>query len=268
MTRRPRSARATYEAFAPVYDQFNHNYRYDLWTGNLLAAAEASGLSDGRRLLDIGCGTGLSFLPMLERGWTVTACDISPAMLVAASEKVESPTVELLVADMRDLPMVRGDFDLIWAVNDTMNYLFDQSELIATLAGMARNLASDGRVVFDVNTLLAYESFFNGDHDVGTDSGVLRWRGMTKTDALVPGALIEARLETESAGATHVHCQRHFRRPDVLAAIDSVGLECLRVLGEADGVLSDGLDETMHTKAVYVCRHAAGLSGEGRCQAA
>lgn len=258
MTDTPTSARETYEAFAPIYDQFNHNYRYERWTANLLAAATASGLSSGRRLLDIGCGTGLSFLPMLERGWSVTACDISPAMLVEAADKVDDPSVELLVADMRALPMVGTEFDLIWAVNDTINYLADLSELRVTLVGIARNLAADGRVVFDVNTMLAYESFFNGDHDVATESGVLKWRGMTRAEALVPGAIIEARLETASIGGTHIHRQRHFRQEEVLSAIESAELDCLQVLGEADGVLSDGLDERAHTKAVYVCRHAVG----------
>ena len=41
----------------------------------------------GRRLLDVACGTGRSFLPMLERGYDVTACDISPAMAARAREK-------------------------------------------------------------------------------------------------------------------------------------------------------------------------------------
>jgi predicted TPR repeat methyltransferase len=63
----------------------------------------------------------------------------------------------LHVADMRALPRF-GKFDLIWAVNDAMNYLMDGAELQATLAGMKRNLAPGGVILFDVNTLAAYRT--------------------------------------------------------------------------------------------------------------
>ena len=72
--------RLTYDTYAPAYEDFNHGYMYERWTGRLLETAEAAGLA-GNRLLDIACGTGLSFVTMLERGWQVTGCDISPAML-------------------------------------------------------------------------------------------------------------------------------------------------------------------------------------------
>src|SRR5919107_5351046 len=92
-------ARAAYDAFAPYYDRFTAHHDYDLWTSELLALAERHGLA-GRRLLDVGCGTGKSFLPYLERGWAVTACDISPAMLTRAAAKAGG-RVELAVADAR-----------------------------------------------------------------------------------------------------------------------------------------------------------------------
>ena len=39
----------------------------------------------GERVLDVACGTGKSFMPFLARGWDVTACDLSPAMLARAA---------------------------------------------------------------------------------------------------------------------------------------------------------------------------------------
>ena len=35
----------------------------------------------GKRLLDLACGTGNSFVPFMGRGFRVTGCDASPAML-------------------------------------------------------------------------------------------------------------------------------------------------------------------------------------------
>ena len=93
-----------YEGLAPFYDQFTADYSYD----NLLAELECLALDHGlagRRLLDVGCGTGKSFLPMLARGYEVTGCDLSPAMVEQAREKLPPGLVELFVADMRALPV-------------------------------------------------------------------------------------------------------------------------------------------------------------------
>ena len=79
-------AERTYEAMAPVYDDFTAHHDYEGWLADLLKALEQHGLQ-GKRLLDVGCGTGKSFMPMLPRGWEVTGCDISAAMLGLAREK-------------------------------------------------------------------------------------------------------------------------------------------------------------------------------------
>jgi len=242
----------TYDAYAPVYEDFNRGYMYERWTGRLLEQAESVGMR-GKRLLDIACGTGLSFLPMLDRGWSVTGCDISPEMLRIAREKA-GDRAELLEADMRELPDL-GEFDLIWAVNDPLNYLLSIEEFEATLDGMRRNLDPEGIALFDINTLVTYRTFFSKEIVVEENGRRLVWQGQLSAADVAPGtfaeALFEAEGETELA---HVHRQRHFAQPEVLAAMAAVGLECVSVLGESDGALSPGVDEDHHTKAVYLCR--------------
>ena len=78
-------ALAAYEALAPFYDEFTAGYDYDRWLDGLEALALEHGLR-GRSLLDVACGTGKSFMPMLARGYEVTACDLSPAMVELARE--------------------------------------------------------------------------------------------------------------------------------------------------------------------------------------
>src|SRR5512143_3404997 len=75
-----------YDCLAPYYDAFTAGYDYATWTAALEALAAEHGLA-GKRLLDVACGTGKSFLPFLGRGYEVTACDISPAMLAIARTK-------------------------------------------------------------------------------------------------------------------------------------------------------------------------------------
>jgi SAM-dependent methyltransferase len=260
-------AERAYEAIASVYDDFTAHHNYELWLGNLLPELRRHGLR-GRRLLDVGCGTGKSFLPMLEQGWEVTGCDISASMLELARAKA-GDAVRLSVADMRKLP-VFGEFDLVWALDDAVNYLLSGEELGRALSGMRANLVPGGLLMFDVNTLRAYRSFFAETEIVETEGRRLVWRGQARPDA-PPGSICEARFEVETVGGgapegggveeveTHLHRQRHFPEAEVLALLEGAGLECLDVFGHGfDAVLEQPLDELVHTKAVYMARRARG----------
>jgi SAM-dependent methyltransferase len=252
-------AERAYEAIAPVYDDFTAHHDYEAWLGNLLPELRRHGLS-GRRLLDVGCGTGKSFLLMLEQGWEVTACDISPSMLELARAKAGS-AVKLSVADMRDLP-VFGEFDLVWALDDAVNYLLSGEELGEALSGMRSNLAPGGLLMFDVNTLRAYRTFFAENEQIERGGRKLLWCGQGSPDA-EPGSISEARFEVEAPGGaaadveTHVHRQRHFPEAEVLRAIEGAGLECLDAFGHGfDTILHQPVEELVHTKAVYIARAA------------
>jgi SAM-dependent methyltransferase len=251
-------AEQTYEAMAPVYDDFTAHHDYELWLGNLLPKARRHGLR-GHRLLDVGCGTGKSFLPMLERGWEVTACDISPSMLELARAKA-GDAVQLSVADMRELP-VFGEFNLVWALDDAVNYLLSGKELWEALRGMRANLAPGGLLMFDVNTLQAYRTFFAEFQQVERNGRRLTWRGQASADT-PPGSISEARFEVEQGDSemeveTHVHRQRHFPEAEVLELLGAAGLECLDVYGHGfDTVPKQPVEELVHSKAVYFARRA------------
>jgi SAM-dependent methyltransferase len=247
-------AEQAYEAVAPVYDDFTAHHDYELWLGNLLPKLRHHGLR-GRRLLDIGCGTGKSFLPMLERGWEVTACDISPSMLELARAKVGT-AVQLSVADMQELP-VFGEFDLVWCLDDAVNYLLSGEELKNALSGMRANLAPGGLLMFDVNCLQSYRTFFAEVQRVERNGRQMTWRGQGSADAQ-PGTFGESHFEIESGGQveTHIHRQRHFPEAQVRECLEAAGLRCLDVYGHGhDAVPKQPVEELVHSKAVYIaCR--------------
>jgi SAM-dependent methyltransferase len=200
---------------------------------------------------------------MLPRGWQVTACDISPAMLELARGKV-GDEVALEVADMLELPAL-GEFDLVWALDDAVNYLLSPEELERALAGMRRNLAPTGLLLFDLNELLSYRTFFAETTVVERGGRRLVWHGLTDAD-VAPGSICESRLEViagKGDDAVEVpaltHRQRHFPEAEVLAALGGAGLECLDVYGHGlDGIPVQPLDVGKHTKAIYIARRADG----------
>jgi ubiquinone/menaquinone biosynthesis C-methylase UbiE len=251
------SAEAAYEAIAPVYDDFTAHHNYDVWLGNLMPLLEGHGIP-GRRLLDVACGTGKSFIPMLEQGWEVTACDISASMLEVARSKV-GDRATLAVADMRELP-VFGEFDLVWCLDDAVNYLLSRDELERALAGMRRNLVPGGLLMFDVNTMESYRTFFAEEVVLEREGRRLIWKGLGSPDA-EPGSIAEARFEAvpldEQAEPIppELHRERHYPEGEVRAALERAGLEFLDVYGHHhDAVPHQPLDEVAHTKAVYFAR--------------
>jgi ubiquinone/menaquinone biosynthesis C-methylase UbiE len=258
--KQPKWAEIAYEAIAPVYDEFTAHHNYELWLGELLPKLEKHEIQ-GNRLLDVACGTGKSFIPMLERGWQVTACDISPSMVEIAREKV-GDRVDLSVADMRALP-VFGEFDIVWCLDDAINYLLSPEELEQALTGMRRNLGQGGLIMFDLNTIESYRTFFAEDVVLERDGKRLIWKGRTSPDA-EPGSIAEASFEVEpideAAGPPippELHRERHFPEAEVIAALEQAGLECLDVYGHHhDAIPHQPLDEVAHTKAVYIARAA------------
>lgn len=248
------SARLAYEAFASIYDDFNHLNDYEMWFGALLPELERHGLRKGR-LLDIGCGTGRAFEPMLRRGWEILGCDLTPAMLAEARRKF-GDAVPLEVADIRELP-VFGRFELVWALNDVINYLVGDGDLERALVGMRANLGPGGLLLFDANTLSLFEASFASGDDEGMSVGEWRWVG--QEEVVEPGAVFEAQV---SGGEIerHLHRERHWTENQVRAAMESAGLELLTVLGQREVdlevLLEQPPDEQLHYKAIYIARAA------------
>jgi SAM-dependent methyltransferase len=253
-------AAETYERLAPFYDELTREHDYDGWTRHLEETALRFGVS-GRSLLDAACGTGKSFLPFLERGYAVTGCDISAEMVALARAK--APAADLFVADIRALDPV-GSFDLITCLDDSVNYLVDDGDLDEAFASLAGNLAPDGVLVFDVNTLSTYRTTFACDMTLDGPDVFLAWRGRCAEDeepGCVAELVIEAFSETDAGlyeRITTRHIQRHHPRPDVESALAGAGLAAVGVFGLLpDGSLDTLADEDLHHKLVYYAQRVA-----------
>jgi SAM-dependent methyltransferase len=251
---------AAYELLAPFYDLYTHHYEHGAWLGNIEEIARAHGLS-GRRLLDVGCGTGKSFMPMLARGYEVTACDISPGMVARAREAGQAAGADVFVADARELPDL-GAFDLAMALDDALNYLLTDEDLARVFDGVARNLRPGGLFVFDLNTLLTYRQLFTRDMASEVGDAFFCWRGEEDVADLHPGAVASSVVEVfaaESGGCwrrySSRHVQRHHPPETVQALLRQAGFELLSRRGQMSGTSIDDVgDDDLHTKLLYFAR--------------
>ena len=79
------------------------------------AVLDAAGVGPGTRVLDVGCGSGLTLVLAARRGATPSGLDISPGLLGIARERL--PQAELREGDMESLPFGDAAFDAVVGVN-------------------------------------------------------------------------------------------------------------------------------------------------------
>lgn len=104
---------------------------------------------EARTLLELGCGTG-AILARLPEHLVTTGLDASASMLAQAA--LTSPRSTLIEADMADFALPET-YDVIVAVFDTINHLVTFGEWESFFASVHRHLATNGIVIFDVNTV-------------------------------------------------------------------------------------------------------------------
>jgi len=88
-----------------------------LWSG---VTHDLPELPVGSRVLELGCGNGKTLPIMIQRGWNVTALDISEKAVILSRNLVTllSPA-EVMVADARNIPVNSTTFDAVFAIHVT-----------------------------------------------------------------------------------------------------------------------------------------------------
>ena len=134
---------------AALYDWEYRRRRADIAFYRMLAEER------GGPILDLGCGTGRLFIPLLEDGHPTIGVDLSRDMLARAAARRDRMPRELasrgilVRGDLRRLP-VRGAFPLIVMAFHTIQHIVDDAELVSLLRAVRALLSPDGWFVFDV----------------------------------------------------------------------------------------------------------------------
>lgn len=107
----------------------------------------------GRKLLDVGIGTGRGSLPLACDGYELTGVDSSQAMLdqcaVLAGGMATNVPVRLLQRDLANLGFADGEFDTLVSLNVMVHFPHWRD----VLAEWRRVVRPGGRIVFDIHSL-------------------------------------------------------------------------------------------------------------------
>lgn len=245
----PRSAAAVaYQALAPRYDEMKEGDDYDRVAELLL---DWLGHPDVE-VLDAATGTGNLAVALSKRGAQVDGFDISPAMLEVARAKPALANSTLWVDDLRTVAPVRR-YDVVTCWDDSMNYLVGDGELVEATTHLRDALEADGVLVFDLNTLRAYEDLLTHGDEAATDFTLSPHYSSTTSGATHQFSV----LFPATAGAmraSSVHEQRHFDFETVKTALLNAGFQDVAAFGLTRGGLVPTDSEDEFHKLVWTSR--------------
>ena len=95
----------------------------------------------GSKILEIGCGTGRTAIPLALKGFNVTGIDISKKMLENAeknAKKLKADRAHFVLADASDLPFKDKSFDVVFIPYCSLDYVYPLDKRELAIDEMAR----------------------------------------------------------------------------------------------------------------------------------
>ena len=146
--------KADYRHIALSYDQGRPllEQNIDLWLGLVTKLAR---MSEGARVLDLGCGTGRFSIPMVTKlRFRVTGADSSREMLDRAREKDTGKLVKWDLEDAQHLTYPDESFDVVFCLS-VLEHAKPAKEIETGIEQMKRVLKPGGKLILTVDEVSA-----------------------------------------------------------------------------------------------------------------
>jgi SAM-dependent methyltransferase len=104
-------------------------------------------LDGDKKIVDAGCGTGDYAARFQKDGFLAAGFDSNEEMIKYAMARF--PGTKFKVLDLRELPNLKDNFDLIYSIGNTVSHL-TQAEFVTFAGEVFRQLNSGGRWIFQV----------------------------------------------------------------------------------------------------------------------
>lgn len=211
---------APFTALAGVYDEIMADIEYGEWAQTILEFAAKQGYSGGP-ILDLGCGTGNSTAPFVERGFSIEGLDASAEMLAVARRKL--PGVPFHLGEFETFKL-NGRFALVISIFDSLNNLLTDESLSAAVLNVYDHLVPGGVFVFDVNTDAGLRELWEGGVASGF-AGEVYYRWEHSYDHASGLARVDAYCDTPRGAFVEVHYERGYDEEALAPILRRAGFE-------------------------------------------
>tara|TARA_B100000686_G_scaffold103034_2_gene110384 strand:- start:970 stop:1692 length:723 start_codon:yes stop_codon:yes gene_type:complete len=112
----------------------------------------------GAEILDIGAGTGRLSIPLLERGFSVSAVDSSTKMLDVLKRKDDDGAIRTINCLVQELDL-NQTFDTVICVFSVFCYLTREEDLKAAIKTIVRHTSDTGYALIDIPNIASFSDF-------------------------------------------------------------------------------------------------------------
>lgn len=224
-----------YEVLATLYGAAQWGDFAEGMTDRVLALAAEHDLDKIDHVVDVACGTGVAATKFAVAGYHVTGIDRSPQMLDQARQRVAETgltEVTLVEADMRDFALDEPA-ELVTCMYDSLNYLLEETDLLAAFRCAATALRDGGLYIFDMNTIFGLaegwgsRDFIRWDSDDCFIVGRTSWDYERLTNTLILHGFVRRGELWERFAETHI--QRGYPVTTIQALLEQAGLTVLTI---------------------------------------
>jgi SAM-dependent methyltransferase len=118
-------------------------------------------------ILDIGCGTGCTIIPLLENGYNATGLDISQEMINVLDRKLVNKQLkaDLVCSDMAEFK-TNKEYSLVIMPRSAFIHVKDREHQKKALKNINKHLCKGG--IVSINTVMANFEFISNEPDGGS----------------------------------------------------------------------------------------------------
>lgn len=133
------------------YDIVHSDKDYAREVETIIGFAKEVGREEGKKILDVGCGTGNHAFEFAKNGYSVVGIDTDCAIVEVADQKLKQrknpETLKFLCQDVEELQ--DSDFDTAVSLFHVVNYIQEPDDLLRFFCAVNDRLLDKGLFVFD-----------------------------------------------------------------------------------------------------------------------
>jgi 2-polyprenyl-3-methyl-5-hydroxy-6-metoxy-1,4-benzoquinol methylase len=205
-----------------------------------------------KRVLDLGCGTGLLCDAYAGLGHTVTGVDPAKAMLDIARQKPNGSRIEWVQSSAQAFRSNKL-FNLIIMTGNAFQVFLEDDDILATFTTMRKHLAANGMIAFETrNPAIDWPALWNRDTDLDVAGRTIR-----QSRRVMKMANKRISFETHYALADRTLVSSSellfLSRSEIEARLNASGLRAETVYGDWQ---NEPFDEAVSHEMVFIVRGA------------